>query len=101
MGMLGPLAVDVSVAGVSGVATGYAVKRLGQTAAAVIGTGIVVLKVLEYNQYISVHWDRVSSTDECFAPEPDAENIGHISIPGTWEALAVMWARREAPPTNP
>jgi len=42
-----------------GSATGLAVKKVGQTAATVVGTGIVFLKILEYNQYITVDWERV------------------------------------------
>lgn len=42
-----------------GSATGLAVKKVGQTAATVVGTGIVFLKILEYNHYITVDWERV------------------------------------------
>ena len=84
--MLGPLAATMSVSGLTGLATGYAAKRAGQATLGAFGAAVLVLRFLESQGYVTVHWDRI---ERDYVRHLDADGDGRVG-----QADLAYWLRR-------
>lgn len=58
--MGGALGGQVTVGGVAGFATGYAVKRIGQVLLVIVGLEVVALQMMSRRGWVSVDWKAIS-----------------------------------------
>ncbi len=47
--------------GIAGWAVGYTLKKFAKAVALVLGTVIIVLQILAYQHYVTIHWEQVQS----------------------------------------
>eukprot|EP00871_Galdieria_phlegrea_P002923 jgi/Galph1/3631/GphlegSOOS_G2279.1 len=56
---LQPFGQQVSIGTLLGIATGYSLKRIGRFVLFLIGTEVVILQLMAYKEWVTVHWNKI------------------------------------------
>jgi uncharacterized membrane protein (Fun14 family) len=73
--LLGAPVASLGFGGVAGVVVGYAAKKVTKLVALVLGLAFILVQVLAYKGFISVHWDAVQSSAEQVWTDPQGTTL--------------------------
>ena len=82
--LLGAPIAALGFGGVAGVVVGYAVKKVTKLVALFLGLAFILVQVLAYKGFISVHWDAVQSSAEGVWTDPQ----GMTLVDRAWAILS-------------
>lgn len=71
----GALGGQMTVGGVAGFATGYAVKRIGQLLLIVVGAELLVMQAMAQRGWIAVNWDLIQKE---LSPHVEKEGVERV-----------------------
>ncbi len=82
--LLGAPVTSIGFGGVAGLVVGYAAKKVTKFVALVLGLVFILVQVLAYKGFISVHWDAVQSSAEQVWTDPQGTTLADHA----WQILS-------------
>ncbi len=83
-GLWGASFAALGFGGVAGVVAGYAAKKVTKLVALVLGLAFILVQVLAYKGFISVHWDAVQTSAEQVWTDPQGMTLADHA----WQLLS-------------
>ncbi|GJD06031.1 hypothetical protein Gasu2_04720 [Galdieria sulphuraria] len=75
-----PVGQQLSVGTLLGLATGYSLRRIGRFALFLIGTEVLVLQLMAYKGWVTIHWNKLSRDIIPVLDKSAAESIMDILL---------------------